>query len=108
MNPYDFSQIDFSEPEISAGLARVYALLLERVRCRRQQQRSPKGEVIADVSLPTATVVQATTSHNVLPTYVQEQMFSDEVRNSVARCFCKMGHVWSWMRESRWRQLPRR
>jgi hypothetical protein len=40
MNPYDFSQIDFSDPDIAAGLACVYALLLEQAQCRRQNQCS--------------------------------------------------------------------
>jgi hypothetical protein len=81
MHPYDFSQIDFSEPEIAAGLARVYALLLERARCRRQQQKKPNSAVQVDVSPAIKTVEQTTTGHDVLPTYVQEDMFSGEVRD---------------------------
>lgn len=81
MNPYDFSQIDFSEPEISAGLARVYALLLERARWRRQVQSNSTNEGTADVSLAPQTVEQAATVQTEVTVYVQEHMFSDEVRN---------------------------
>jgi hypothetical protein len=75
MNPYDFSCIEFSDPEIAAELAQVYALLLERARCRKAQQSNP------DVSGSTVTGKQVGTGHTAQSTYVQTDMFSGEVRN---------------------------
>ena len=80
MNPYDFSQIDFSEPEIAAELARVYALLLERARCRRQGQQVGAHELTVSGSAPSLPDEQAEFQETP-PLYVQEQMFSDEVCN---------------------------
>lgn len=37
---YDFSQLDFSQPEIRAPLGRAYAILLTRAQ-RRIQEKSP-------------------------------------------------------------------
>ncbi|MFN8566218.1 MAG: hypothetical protein U0Z44_01585 [Kouleothrix sp.] len=80
MTPYDFSQIDFLRTGYCGWLASVYAVLLERARCRRQQQRNSNNGHGQRVS-STETDESAVIGHNTLPTYVQEDMFSGEVRN---------------------------
>jgi hypothetical protein len=69
MKEYDFSDIDFSLPEIVGGLARAYAVLLRNAQCQQEAADADAGKVQQLVPPKTANEDLSQ------PRYVQQNMF---------------------------------